>query len=106
MTRKDPPPAPLEPAVAKKLLDLLSTDNDFRRLFRKDAHAALVKAGYQAPPGTDPSRAPRVSGGHCLQLKPGERLAPKAKIVRDRAKLESMTTRVMQFIGARSFKAD
>ena len=30
-TKKGPAPAPLDPKVAKKLLDKLSTDNDFRR---------------------------------------------------------------------------
>ena len=51
-TKKGNGPAPLDPKVAKKLLDLLSTDNDFRRLFKQDAHAALVQAGWKpALPG-------------------------------------------------------
>jgi putative modified peptide len=104
--KKGPAPAALEPKVAKKLLDLLSTDNDFRRLFKADAHAALVKAGYRAPQGTDPAKAASLSGGACMQLKPGERIAPKAKIVRDRAKLEAATTTIMRFIEAGGFKAD
>lgn len=104
--KKGAAPAPLEPKVAKKLLDLLSTDNDFRRLFKKDAHAALVKAGYKAPAGTDPSTAAAVSGGACLQLKGSDRIAPKAQIIRDRAKLESKVTGVMHFEGAKLLKAD
>ena len=40
--QKGPPPAPLHPHVVNKLLDLLSTDDDFRDLFQRDAHAALV----------------------------------------------------------------
>lgn len=86
-TKKGPAPAPLDPKVQKKLLDLLSTDNEFRRLFKKDAHAALVKAGWKAPAGCENTAA--GSGGACLQLKAGERIAPKAKIVRERAKLET-----------------
>lgn len=39
--------APLDPKVADKLLDLLSTDNEFRRLFKQDPQAALAKVGYQ-----------------------------------------------------------
>ena len=37
----------LEPKVISNLLDKLSTDNEFRRLFKKDPAAALVKAGYK-----------------------------------------------------------
>lgn len=85
-TKKGNGPAPLEPKVAKKLLDLLSTDNEFRRLFKKDAHAALVKAGWKAPAGGESTAA--VSGGQCLQLQATDSIAPKAKIVRERAKLE------------------
>lgn len=86
-TKKGPAPAPLDPKVARKLLDLLSTDNEFRRLFKKDAHAALVKAGWKPPAGAESTAT--VSGGACLQLKAGERIAPKAKIMRERAKLEA-----------------
>lgn len=39
------PPA-LEPEVANKLLDLLSTNDEFRELFANDAKAALEVAGY------------------------------------------------------------
>lgn len=40
---------PLDPKVAKKLLHLLSTDNAFRREFKKNPSAALVKLGHSAP---------------------------------------------------------
>ena len=102
---KGPAPAPLEPKVARKLLDLLSTDNDFRRLFKKDAHAALVKAGYKAPAGTDATQIAAVSGAGCMQLKAGARIAPKANILRDRAKIEANLALAMLFIEAKSFKA-
>lgn len=103
--KKGPAPAPLEPKVARKLLDLLSTDNDFRRLFKKDAHAALLKVGYKPPAGADPARAAALSGGQCMQLKAGDRIAPKAAIVRDRAKLESSMGLPMLFIEATGFRA-
>ena len=83
---KGPAPAPLDPKVTKKLLDKLSTDNEFRRLFKKDAHAALVKAGWKPSAGTESTAA--ASGGQCLQLKTTDSIAPKAKIIRERAKLE------------------
>lgn len=100
---KGPAPAPLEPKVAKKLLDLLSTDNEYRRLFKKDAHAALVKAGWKAPAGCESTAA--TSGGECMQLKPGERIAPKAKIIRERAKLEEGVPPPFQFDCPAAFKA-
>lgn len=86
-TKKSNGPAPLDPKVAKKLLDLLSTDNDFRRLFKQDAHAALVQAGWKPAAGSEATAA--ASGGQCLQLKVTDSIAPKAKIIRERAKLEA-----------------
>lgn len=37
---------PLDIKVAEKLLDLLSVDNRFRRLFKNDPFAALIEVGY------------------------------------------------------------
>ena len=84
-TKKGNGPEQLDPKVAKKLLDKLSTDNEFRRLFKKDAHAALVKAGWKPSAGTESTAA--ASGGQCLQLKTTDSIAPKAKIIRERAKM-------------------
>src|SRR5690606_37868706 len=103
--KKGPAPAALEPKVARKLLDLLSSDNEFRRLFKKDAHAALVKAGYKAPAGTEPATAAAASGGACMQLKTSDRIATKQAIQRDRAKIEANLAQVMLFIEAKHFKA-
>ncbi|MDQ2703031.1 MAG: NHLP-related RiPP peptide [Pseudomonadota bacterium] len=96
--KKGPAPAPLDPKVAKKFLDLLSTDNDFRRLFKKDAPAALAKAGYKVSAGS-------AEAGGCMQLKVADRIAPKADIVRDRAKLEAALGIPMLFIESSGFKA-
>lgn len=95
-TKKGVPPAPLDPKVAKKLLDKLSTDNGFRRLFKKDAGAALAQVGYKVEAGA-------TSAGGCMQLQAGARIAPKAKIVRDRAKLEQALNSVVNFDTARGF---
>jgi putative modified peptide len=96
--------APLAPKVADRLLDLLSTDDAFRRLFRKDPLAALVQAGHKPtmeelaasaaerlgppfkPPGPPPA-APPVAG--CARV---ERLASKTAIVKARDELRSMLT--------------
>ena len=96
---KGPAPAPMDPKTTKKLLDKLSTDNDFRALFKKDAGAALAKVGYKLEAGT-------ASAYDCLQFGAGERIAPKAKIVRDRAKLEEAMNSVVNFACAKDFRAD
>lgn len=96
---RGPAPAPVPPKVVRKLLDLLSTDNEFRRLFKKDAHAALAKVGYRVPDGS-------VSPGGCIQLKASDRIAPKEKIARDRAKLEAALSIPVSFLASTLFKAD
>lgn len=96
---KGPAPAPMDPKVTKKLLDKLSTDNEFRRLFKSDAGAALAKVGYKVEAGA-------TSAYTCLQFNAGERIAPKAKIVRDRAKLEEAINSVVNFACAKDFRAD
>ena len=97
--KKGAKPAPLDPKVAKKLLDKLSTDNDFRRLFKKDAAAALSQVGYKVEAGA-------TSAAGCMQLASTDSIAPKAKIVRDRAKLETTLNGVVNFDCAKGFSAD
>jgi putative modified peptide len=93
--------APLDPKVADKLLDLLSTDNEFRRLFKKDPQAALAKVGHpeakaavaalrKGPPFTPPgppAMIPPVWG--CASV---QRIAPKAAIIKARTELKLMLT--------------
>lgn len=98
-TRKGPKPAPLDPKIIKKLLDKLATDNEFRRLFKKDAGAALAKVGYKLEAGA-------TSAQGCMQLTATDRIAPKDKIVRDRAKLEQALNSVVNFDCAKAFSAD
>lgn len=92
------PKEPLDPKVVRKLLDLLSTDDAFRELFQRDAHAALVQAGWVPPEGTDPSEdMAALSSGSCLQLQSGATLASKEKISRERMKLEQTLNAVVNY---------
>lgn len=80
--------APLDPKVAGKLLDKLSTDNEFRRLFKKDPKAALISVGYKEPPDDGTGRRQRRIYDCCTV----ERIAPKADVIKARATLmEHMT---------------
>ncbi len=79
-TRKTTTPG-LDPKVADKLLDKLGTDNEFRRLFKKDPAAALVKVGH-------PKEA-ALATASCCQV---QSIAPKAQIVKSRDELKSMLT--------------
>lgn len=40
---------PMDPAVVDKLLDRLSSDDEYRELFAKDPRAALEQVGHKAP---------------------------------------------------------
>lgn len=103
MTSKGPPPPALQPHVARKLLDLLSSDDDFRDLFRRDAHAALLEAGHEVPAGTPPSAA---TCADCMQLGAADRLASKERIARDRDKLEHDLALVQRFEPLAGLKSD
>ena len=72
----------LQPKVVTRLLDLLSTDNEFRRLFKQDPAAALVKAGYQGPAIQESSLA-------CMSV---TRIATKQEIAAARAELGAYLT--------------
>ena len=98
---KGNPPAPLEPQVVKRLLDLLSTDDDFRGLFERDAAAALAQVGYSQPATSALSASlsgeSQNSAGACLQLEGGASLASKESILQERAKLEKALNAVQHF---------
>ena len=81
--------APLDPKVASKLLDKLGTDNEFRRLFKKDPKAALIQAGYKLPKGDAAAAAEldRICG--CMSV---QSIAPKADVIKARDSLHSVFT--------------
>lgn len=70
--------APLDPKVAGKLLDKLSTDNEFRRLFKKDPKAALSSVGYKEP------KAATAGVKQVYDCCGVDSIAPKADIVKAR----------------------
>lgn len=71
---------PLDAATAERLLDLLSSDNAFRRQFKKDPAAALVQVGVDE--GT-------AAAAGCMTV---SRIAPKAKIAAARETLAGYLT--------------
>ena len=86
--------APLDPKVADKLLDLLSTDNAFRRLFKTDPQAALAQAGHPEAKAAIAGlkkgvAAPALTTASCCEV---ARIAPKAAIIQAREELKTMLT--------------
>ncbi|MDX1555849.1 MAG: NHLP-related RiPP peptide [Xanthomonadales bacterium] len=71
---------PLEPQVADRLLDLLSSDNSFRRLFKRDPHAALKEVGHELSPETTLT---------CMSV---NRIATKQEIDAAREQIKSQIT--------------
>ena len=92
MEMKQVGPAPLHPNVAKRLLDLLSTDDAFRALFVADVNAALAQAGYVVPEGADETFA---GPGNCLNV---AKLASKESIANARAELERQFSLPFSFL--------
>lgn len=87
--------APLDPKIADKLLDLLSTDDDFRELFSSDPQAALAQVGYQREPEaslaktTSDDSIARKAFGDCCSV---SELASKEVILEARDAIRSMLT--------------
>ena len=109
--KKGPGPTePLDPKVVRTLLDRLSTDDDFRTLFKQDAHAALVEAGWTPSETAATSLAPvddaARSGGSCLQLAADTELASKEKIQRERRKLEATLNGIVNYGVPMELQAD
>ena len=94
--------APLEPKVADKLLDLLSTDNEFRRLFKKDPAAALAKAGHRGPPFTPPGPPDTRPPMNCYRV---QYIAPKQEIDAARAELKAYLTSMLAPTNPHCFEA-
>ncbi len=108
-TMKGKQSEPLSPKVADRLLELLSTDNEFRRLIKKDPEAAFIQAGYKPskelaawlnlPPvkGKRPPLPPGVPmpPWMCCNI---SRIAPKSVVIASKQELKSMFTLGMSFI--------
>ncbi|WP_156455894.1 MULTISPECIES: NHLP-related RiPP peptide [Stenotrophomonas] len=77
----------LKPTIADHLLDLLSTDNGFRRAFKKDPAAALLQIGH-APAGNDPT----AELDYLRASLSVERLATKESIAKSRKEIRKMLT--------------
>lgn len=80
---------PLDPKTADKLLDLLGSDNEFRRLFKKDAAAALAKVGYAPAKQVLASREQKAKTAPAQDFMKIGRIAPKAEITAARTQLKS-----------------
>lgn len=72
---------PLDPKVADKLLELLSTDDEFRASFKENAEQALNQIGYTLPTGASPLRCTNV-----------DELASKREIAESREALKASLT--------------
>lgn len=82
------PSPPLSPQIADALLHLLGSDNEFRRLFKKDPTAALAKVGYAPAQQMLASRTHQKPGAPAQEFFKVRRLAPKAEIIASRAILK------------------
>jgi len=87
--------APLDPKVADRLLDLLSTDDGFREQFQRDPLAALRTIGYQSPV---PGKMTACGLMPAPELEPFadckvEDLAPKEVILAARTQIRAMLLR-------------
>lgn len=71
---------PLSPDTADKLLDLLSTDDEFRQKFATDRQAALAQIGYPA------------AGDDSVQCTSTNQLASKKEFAAARDELKSYLT--------------
>ena len=81
--------APLDPKVAGKLLDKLSTDNEFRRLFKKNPKAALLQAGHKLPKGDAEAAARFEQLCGCASV---QNIAPKSEIIKARQEIMANLT--------------
>lgn len=83
---------PLDIKVAEKLLDLLSVDNRFRRLFKNDPFAALIEVGYTFEINKIKNSNREVQFLPPLNCLLVEKLASKKEIAKSRAKILEFLT--------------
>lgn len=83
----------IEPAIADRLLDLLSTDNSFRRTFKKDPAAALLQIGHVPTKQDDAGELDYLRASLAV-----ERLATKERIAKSREEIRKMLTQGLAMI--------
>ncbi|WP_295935699.1 NHLP-related RiPP peptide [uncultured Xanthomonas sp.] len=83
---------PLDEKVADRLLDLLSTDNQFRALFKKDPVAGLVQAGHIFAINKAENRTKEVQFLPFLRCLLVGKLASKKEISRSRDDIRAFLT--------------
>jgi putative modified peptide len=86
--------APLDPALADRLLDLLSTDDLFRARFQRDPRSALEEVGYVSPEPAQMTACGAVPFAQPEALIDCrvEDLAPKEAIAQARESIKAMLT--------------
>lgn len=82
--------ARLQPHVADKLLDLLSTDDTFRSAFKADPAAALAQVGH--PGAEQHASKASIAEGEMFYCMTADQLAPKEEIKQAREQLKSYLT--------------
>jgi len=82
--------APLPPVVADELLELLSTDDDFRSMFQSNPAAAIARLGH-APAG-EPVEGRSIDKGDAFYCMTSENLASKEEIASTREELKHFLT--------------
>ncbi|MGH8073872.1 MAG: NHLP-related RiPP peptide [Lysobacter sp.] len=87
---------PLEPSVADRLLELLSTDDGFRAKFQQDPSTALKQAGL-----SDAEAA--LSGTSCMRV---SNLASKEEVQASREVLQNYLTSAGTHVVVYCFEAD
>ena len=91
----------IEPVIADRLLDLLSTDNDFRREFKKDPATALLRIGH-----VPTKQGAAVELAVLRASLSVDRLATKECIARSREEIRKMLTQGLAMIPIQLNAAD
>lgn len=92
MAKKEGKGHEIDPKVVKRLLDGLTTDDDFRARFEADAQSTLESIGY-----VPPTEAGVMSAGSCLQMQSGSSLASADQIASARESLETSLRGIQNF---------
>ncbi len=82
--------APLQPHIADKLLDLLSTDDTFRSAFQADPAEALAQVGH--PGAEQHAGKASIAEGETFYCMTADQLAPKEEIMQAREELKFFLT--------------